>query len=156
MARAEGSPVGITQVFTNDVRLYHYDYLSHLAPLAIRTFANSLAWQRRYMGWLPSESTIVLLQDIADYGNAHTYSAPHDMLAFDVAPLSHAFETFPASERMYQLMNHELVHLVQGDMATEEDKRWRRFFLGKVDVSSRNPETILYSYLTEPRLNAPR
>ena len=54
----------------------------------------------------------------------------------------------PASERMYQLMNHELVHVVQGDMATEEDKRWRRFFLGKVDVSSRDPESMFYSYLT--------
>ena len=53
---------------------------------------------------------------------------------------------------MYQLMNHELVHVVQGDMETEEDKRWRRFFLGKVDASSRDPESMFYSYLTAPRL----
>ncbi len=108
------------------------------------------------MGWTPSEPTVVLLQDFADYGNAHTYSAPHDMLVFDVAPLYHTFETFPASERMYQLMNHELVHVVQGDMETGEDKRWRRFFLGKVDVSSRDPESMFYSYLTQPRMTAPR
>ena len=124
--RCRRESVGISQVETQDLRLYYYDYLSHLAPYTVRTFTNSLAWQRRYMGWTPSESTIMLLQDVADYGNAHTYSAPHDMIAFDVAPLSHAFETFPASERMYQLMNHELVHVVQGDMETEEDKRWRR------------------------------
>ncbi len=155
-AAADESPVGISEIFTKDLRLYFYDYLSYLAPYTVRTFTNSLAWQRRYFGWTPSEPTIVLLQDFADYGNAHTYSVPHDMLAFDVAPLSHAFETFPASERMYQLMNHELVHVVQGDMATEEDKRWRRFFLGKVDVSSRDPESMFYSYLTAPRLTAPR
>ena len=33
---------------------------------------------------------------------------------------------------MYSLMNHEMVHIVQGDIASEEDRRWRRFFLGKV------------------------
>src|SRR5262249_38361352 len=49
-----------------------------------------------------------------------------------------------------------LVHVVQGDMETEEDKRWRRFFLGKVETSSRDPESMFYSYLTEPRLTAPR
>ena len=42
----------------------------------------------------------------------HQYSAPHSRLVFDVAPLSHAFETFPASERMFSLMNHEMVHVV--------------------------------------------
>ena len=155
-AADEQSPSGISQIYTKDLRLFYYDYLSHLAPYTVRTFTNTLAWQRRYMGWTPSEPTILLLQDVADYGNAHTYSAPHDMIAFDVAPLSHAFETFPASERMYQLMNHELVHVVQGDMETEEDKRWRRFFLGKVDASSRDPESMFYSYVTAPRLTAPR
>ena len=156
VAAADVSPVGISQIFTKDLRLYYYDYLSDLAPYAVRTFTNSVAWQRKYLGWLPSEATIVLLQDIADYGNASTFSAPHDMLVFDVAPLSHAFETFPASERMYQLMNHELVHVVQGDMEIEEDKRWRRFFAGKVEASSRDPESMFYSYLTAPRLTAPR
>jgi len=155
-AAADESPVGISQIYTKDLRLYYYDYLSYLAPYAVRTFTNSLAWQRRYFGWEPSEPTVILLQDIADYGNAHTYSAPHNMLAFDVAPLSHAFETFPASERMYQMMNHELIHVVQGDMAAAEDNRWRRFFLGKVPASSRDPESMFYSYLTSPRLTAPR
>jgi hypothetical protein len=52
--------------------------------------------------------------------------------------VSRAFETFSASETVYNLMNHELVHVVQGDMATEEDTRWRRFFLGKVEAQSKN------------------
>ena len=75
---------------------------------------------------------------------------------FDIAPLSHAFETFPASERMYSLMNHELIHVVQSDIATEEDRRWRRFFLGKVAAQPQHPESLLYSYLTVPRFTAPR
>ena len=79
-----------------------------------------------------------------------------NMLVFDVAPLSHAFETFPASERMYSLMNHELVHLATNDIASEEERRWRRFFLGKVAAQRQNPESLLYSYLTTPRYTAPR
>ena len=70
----------------------------------------------------------------------------------DIAPLSHAFETFPATERMYTLMNHELVHSAQGDVADGEDRRWRRFFHGKVAPQREDPETLLYSYLTVPRL----
>ncbi len=86
---------------TKDLHLYYYDYLSFLQPHAVRTFTNSLAWQRRIFGWLPSEPTTVQLTDWNDYGNAHAYVQPHDRLVFDVAPLSHTFETFPASERMY-------------------------------------------------------
>ncbi len=154
-AAADRSPVDIYGVETKDLHLYYYDYLSFLEPHAVRTFTNSLAWQRRIFGWLPSEPTTVQLTDWNDYGNAHAYVQPHDWLVFDVAPLSHTFETFPASERMYSLMNHELIHEVQGDIANAQDRRWRRFFLGKVAVDSRNPESLLYSYLTVPRLTAP-
>src|SRR6478672_9531719 len=129
---AEESPVGISYVETRDLRLYYYDSLGYLVPHAIRTFTNSLAWQRRMLGWETSETTYVLLQDFSDYGGASTYSAPLNLLVFDVSPLSHAFETYPASERMYSLMNHELVHVSTNNVATEEDLRWRRFFLGKV------------------------
>ncbi len=106
--------------------------------------------------WVPSEPTTVLLQDFADYGNAYAFSAPRGMLLIDVAPSSRAFETNPAGERMYSTMNHELVHVVQSDIASEEDRRWRRFFLGKVPAQSQNPESLLYSYLTIPRFTTPR
>jgi hypothetical protein len=156
IATADESPVHISGVRTKDLNLYYFDSLSYLEPHAVRTFTNSLAWQRRVFGWAPSEPTIVLLQDFTDYGNAHTYSAPRSILLFDTAPLSLAFETYPASERMYSLMNHELIHVVQSDIASEEDLRWRRFFLGKVDAQSMNPESIVYSYLTTPRYTTPR
>ena len=98
---ADESPVGISGVETPDLKLYYYDYLGNIAPLAVRTFTNSREWQRRMFGWSPSERTTVLLQDFADYGNALAYAAPRSTLIFDVAPLSRAFETSPASERMY-------------------------------------------------------
>src|SRR6266550_1000258 len=153
---AAENPLGLSYVQTKDLRLVYFDSLAYLVPHAVRTFTNSLEWQRRMFGWVPSESTTVLLADLQDYGNASTWSAPHNTAFFAIAPLSHAFETYPASERMYSLMNHELVHVMQGDIASEEDRRWRRFFLGKVSPQSQHPESLLYSYLTVPRFTAPR
>jgi hypothetical protein len=154
-AAADG-PVGISGVTTKELQLYYPASLSYLAPHAIRTFTNSLAWQRRMFGWVPTETLTVQLQDFSDYGNASTFAAPRGWLIFDVSPLSHAFETYPASERMYSLMNHELIHVVQSDVANDEDRRWRRFFLGKVSPQAKNPETLLYNYLTIPRFASPR
>lgn len=153
---AADSGLGLSYVRTKDLDLIYFDSLKYLVPHAVRTFTNSLAFQRKIFGWDPSEPTIVLLKDLSDYGAAVTNTLPHDRVVIDVAPISHAFETFPASERLYTLMNHELVHVTQGDMATAEDRRWRNFFGGKVRVETDNPETLLYSYLTSPRNAVPR
>ena len=153
---AADSDLGLSYVRTKDLDLIYFDSLKYLVPHAVRTFTNSLTFQRKTFGWDPSEPTIVLLKDLSDYGAAVTNTLPHDRVVIDVAPISHAFETFPASERLYTLMNHELVHVTQGDMATAEDRRWREFFGGKVRVETANPETLLYSYLTSPRNAVPR
>ena len=155
-AADDESPVQMSYVETKDVKVIYYDPLGYLVPHAVRTFTNSLAWQRRMFGWTPSEATTIVLNDFSDFGNAGQGSAPHSKLVFDVAPPSHAFETFPATERMSFLMNHEMVHVAAGDVASEEDRRWRRFFLGKVAPQRQHPETLLYSYLTVPRFNSPR
>lgn len=156
MAIADDDPLGMSYVETKDLRLIYFDPLDFLAPHSVRTFTNSLAWQRRTFGWNPSEPTTILLKDLSDYGNAAAGVAPHSRLVFDIAPQSHAFETYPASERMFSLMNHELIHIVEGDISSAEDRRWRRFFLGKVAPQPQNPESLLYNYLTVPRFTAPR
>lgn len=154
---AEESPLALSYVETKDLKLFYFDpTLSYLMPHAVRTFTNSLEWQRRVFGWVPYERTSVLLKDFADYGNASAGAAPTNSLTFDIAPLSHAFETNSASERLYCLMNHELVHVATADMWTEQDRWWRRFFHGKIYPDAHNPETLVYSYLTVPRFIAPR
>ncbi len=156
-AEEEKSALGLSYVETADVKLFYFDpTLSYLAPHATRAFTNSLAWQRRVLGWVPYEPTTVLLKDFADYGNATAGVAPRNFLTFDIAPLSHAFETNSASERLYCLFNHELVHVSTMDMWSSQDRDWRRFFFGKVYPESQNPETLLYSYLTTPRFIVPR
>ena len=153
-ASADGNSLGMSYVETPDLRLVYFDPLAFLVPHAARTALNSLAFQKRTFGWTPSRNPTILMKDYSDYAAA--VSAPRNRLIVDIAPMSHVFETFPATERMYTLMNHELVHVSQGDIGAAQDRRWRALFLGKVSPSSKHPETLLYSYLTVPRFSAPR
>ena len=150
------SPLGMSYVETPDLSLIYFDSLAYLVPHSVRSFTNALAWQRRMFDWTPSEAPGVLLKDFSDYGGGSAWVAPRDTLFLDIAPLSLAFETFPAAERMYSLMNHETVHLATSDIASEADRRWRRLFFGKVPPQSENPESLLYGWLTVPRFMAPR
>src|SRR5205823_9828000 len=106
--------------------------------------------------WEPYERTTVLLKDFSDYGNASASPIPRNTLRFDVAPLSYAFETYSASERLYQIMNHELTHVATNEIWSPEDRAWRRLLGGKVFPQWQHPETLVYSYLTVPRFTAPR
>ena len=155
-AAAEENPLGMSYVDTKDLKLIYFDPLEYLVPHTVRTFTVSREWQKRMFGWTPSESTIVLLKDLSDYAGAAAFAAPHGRLFVDIAPLSHAFETFPASERMFSLMNHEEVHVASNDVWSEEDRRWREIFFGKVAPQAKHPESLIYSYLTVPRFTAPR
>ena len=129
---------------------------SYLVPYAVRTFFNSLEFQRRLLGYEPDTDITVLLADFEDYGNAGVSVVPRSIMMVQVAPLSFAFETIAANERMNTIMNHELVHVATMDQATKRDRRFRTLFGGKVNAISEQPETIFYSYLTAPRAAAPR
>jgi hypothetical protein len=154
---AEQSPLGLSFIETKDLRLVYFDpTLSYLVPHAVRTFTNALAWERRVLGWEPHEKTTVLLKDFSDYGNASATPLPRNTLRFDIAPVSYAFETYSASERLYSIMNHELVHVATTDISSESDRAWRRLFGGKVFPQQPHPETLVYSYLTTPRFTVPR
>jgi hypothetical protein len=155
--RAEDdNPLGLSYVKTPDLQLIYFDGLGYLAPHAVRTFTNALAWQRRIFGWVPSQATAVLLKDFADYGGGAAWAAPRNTMFLDVAPPSLAFETSSTAERMYWLMNHELAHVANGDAASQQDLAWRRLLRGKVTPQAQNPESLLYAYLTVPRFNTPR
>ena len=54
------------------------------------------------------------------------------------------------------IVNHELVHVVTLDQAAGADRIFRRLFSGKVMPVAEQPESILYFFLTTPRVAAPR
>ena len=151
------APFVMDEIDTDDLQLLYLDpFQTYLTPLVASTFYNSLQFQRRIFEWTPSEKTMVLMTDLADYGNASAGASPHNGIIVYVAPPSRTLETMPSSERMYSLMNHETVHVANVDVANSRDRRWRRFFGGKPAPNQEHPESILYNYLTVPRYNAPR
>jgi len=156
-AAALADDLNLSVLETEDLRLIYFDPAqTYLVPHVVRSFHNSLAWQRRVFGWVPYEKTTLLLKDFTDSGNAAARSAPNNAITVDIAPLSRTFETFTSSERIYMLMNHELVHVVTMDQFARRDEAWRKVFAGKLNPEGAHPETLLYSYLTVPRVTVPR
>ena len=148
---------GLDYFDTADMRmLYFSPGESYLVPYAARSFENSLQSQRQIFDYQPWDRVSVLLLDFADHGNAGAYPVPRNQVTVDIAPRPPTFETTAPAERMRSWMKHELVHLVTTDQPNSNDIRARNFFRGKIRAESAHPETILYSYLTNPRLFAPR
>ena len=147
----------LSTIETDRLRLIYLEPLqSYLAPHAARCFHNSLAFQQRLFGFESKEKVTVILSDFADYGNAGAGSVPRNGVAVSIAPMSLAYESYPANERMNTLMNHELVHVANFDRAGGWDGFFRRLFAGKVPAEADHPETVLYNYLSSPRSSAPR
>ena len=148
---------GLQVVETDRLRLLYFDPTeTHLVPRVIQTYHDSLDQQQNILGYEPAEKTTVLLTDFSDTGNAGAGTVPSNALTVNIAPLSLAFETSSPAERMYTIMNHEMVHIATMDEAAPKDERYRRFFGGKVLATSEHPETILYQFLTAPRKSSPR
>ena len=109
-----------------------------LVPHAARTFSNALDWQRRIFGWEPSERTTVCCcaTSPTTATRASRRAAQH-AAAVDIAPMSHAFETYPGERA------HVLVDEPRDGARRDERHRVRartgagaRFFLGKVPPQS--------------------
>jgi len=147
----------LSSIETANLRLLYFDPSeTFLTPYVVKSFENSLNHQRSVFNYEPSEKVTVLLTDFADYGNAGAIVVPRNALLVDIAPSPFTFETSDTAERMYSIMNHELVHLVSIDQTARKDQFYRRLFGGKVASIPEHPETILYGYLTNPRRSSPR
>ncbi|MBT8253775.1 MAG: hypothetical protein HKN00_01960 [Flavobacteriaceae bacterium] len=142
---------------TTEMKLVTYDYgHKYILPHATRCFHKSLEFHKRLFDYVPSERITILIQDFGDFGNAGATAVPKNAVSMGLSPFSYAFETNPAGERVFSMMNHELIHVVALDNAAPSDRFFRSLFLGKVDPSNAHPESMFYSYLTTPRRYSPR
>src|SRR5882672_1149819 len=142
---------------TADVRLIYFDPTeSFLVPHAARTFLNSLEFQKRLFDFHPAGPITLFLADFSDSGNAGATVVPYNSVITQIAPFSFAFETIAGNDRMNIIMNHELVHVATMDQTAARDRFFRRLFGGKVLPVAEQPESILYFFLTTPRVAAPR
>jgi hypothetical protein len=142
---------------TRDLRLVYFDpALGYVTPHAARCFEGALAFHRELFSYRPSGKVTVLLSDFTDSGNAAASAVPRNFVKLDMAPLSFAFETVVANERVNFVMSHELVHVTSSDQAAGSERFFRGLFRGKVSPVAAQPESILYFSLTTPRAAAPR
>ena len=73
-----------------------------------------------------------------------------------IAPLGFAFETLAGNERMNTIMNHELVHMATMDQAAGPTGCSGASSAARCMPIAAQPESILYFFLTTPRVAAPR
>jgi hypothetical protein len=147
----------LNKIETNDFNIVstnpQFDYvLNH----AIRCSHNALDFHKILFEYDPKEKIFVLFQDFGDYGNGGATSLPNNLISTCIAPLNYAFESSVAGERVFSIMNHELVHIAALDNASQSDLFYRKLFMGKVKSSNEHPISIFYSYLTNPRYYSPR
>ena len=129
---------------------------SYILPHLTRCFENSLGFHKDLFDYQPSEEITVLLQDFDDYGYAGATPLPSNYLTIGIEPFEYVYETSPTNERINWVMSHELLHIVASDQVAPKDRKWRKFFGGKVVPDPVQPLSMLYAYLTTPRLYAPR
>jgi len=136
--------------------VYLYDPQEYLLPHMARCFANSMQFYGTHFGYKPKEPVTILMQDFDDYGYAGASAMPVNYLTLGIEPFEYVYETSPTNERINWVMSHELMHIVASDMAAGGDLEARKLFFGKVGATADQPLSILYSYLTTPRIYAPR
>ncbi len=142
---------------TDNLQLIYYDRgHAYLVPHLIRSYENALQYHKNLFDYELTERVTMILEDLGDYGNAGATSVPHNLVLIGISPVPFDFETTPIGERLTSSMNHELVHIVALDMASRSDKVYRTLFSGKVRPDNDDPISILYGYLTTPRLYSPR
>jgi len=81
------------------------------------------------------------------------YRAPRNRIFLDIAPSNEPYETVSSAGWFGWTAVHELTHIV--DKRSHKPGRYAlpaACFMAKVDVDSAHPETLLYNYLTVPRL----
>jgi len=141
---------------TEKLRLIYFPSESFLANHTASCFENSLRFHEKLFDYKPTEKVNVLLHDFGDYANAAAGAVPQNTIIVTIAPFNYVFETMPANERINAIMHHELVHVLSSDKAARSDRFFRSIFFGKVTPAEENPLTMLYGYLTAPRLYVPR
>lgn len=150
-------PFEIDALETDELRLLYFDpFHTYLKPHLTRTYENSVQFHKQIFNWEPYDRPTIVLQDFIDYGGGAAVPSPYNLVLIDVAPKNHTLETTPGNERFFMLMNHEMTHIATMDVSNQQDLRWRRFFGGKVQQTNDHPESILFNYLTVPRLSTPR
>lgn len=143
-------------VETKDLRvLYYAPAEQFLVEPVVQSLTASLERQRQLFRSTGSEPMVVLLRDFADVSSAAVAVTPRNRVFMDVAPQTDPYEYTTAGDLRAALSAHATMSVRTLDQSNPTIDAYRHAFLGKVDVDSHHPETLLYHYLTVPRTNTP-
>lgn len=157
LAEDNGPQIRFRAIETPDLRIVYYDSEhEYILPHLTRSYENSMQFYKKFFGYTPTERVTVFFQDFDDYGYAGTSTIPNNYLTLGIEPFEYVYETCPTNERFNWVMMHELMHVVASENSTGIDNFFRAALFGKVNATPENPESILYTYLTNPRRYAPR
>jgi hypothetical protein len=140
---------------TDHFNIVYFPLEGYLAPHVARCFENAMQADRKLFEFTPTQRVTVFLDDFGDTGNAAASAVPNNRILVKIAPFPYIFEVVLGNERMNWVANHELIHILAVDEADHTDLVFRRLLGGKVAPASDNPLSMIYSYLTAPRLYAP-
>jgi hypothetical protein len=142
---------------TRNVKVFFYDPAhEYLVEHLIRCFETALEGERARFQYAPKEQVSILLEDFADFGHGSAGTMPKAFSNISLEPVNYTFETLPANERIQWIVNHELVHVITGDVSSGRERVLRRLFGGKTAVTAEDPVSIAYSAMSTPRAYAPR
>ena len=144
-------------VQTEDLNLVYYNFgHEYLINHTIRSYTNALDFHKEKFNYDITEPVTVIMSDFGDFAQGGASAVPNNVILMGIAPFHYAYETNPANERIGVLMKHELVHIIAQEKSTRADRRYRKLFGGKVYPESEDPISMLYSYMTAPRIFSPR
>lgn len=129
---------------------------AYLVPQVVGTFEAALHFHQQLFGYVSPDRMNVLMHDLWHHGNAGAWPLPQNRVTIGISPYARDYEAAPSPERMASSMNHELAHIFTIDKTTASDRFFRSIFSGKVSANKEAPLSVAYSYLTVPRLYAPR
>jgi hypothetical protein len=144
-------------VKTDDLKLVYYNFgHEYLLNHTIRSYTNALNFHKEKFQYDLTEPVTVIMSDFGDFAQGGASAVPNNVILMGIAPFHYAYETNPANERIGVLMKHELVHIIAQEQSSSSDRFYRKVFAGKVFPDSDDPISMLYGYLTSPRIFAPR
>jgi hypothetical protein len=130
--------------------------LDYVLKHAIMCSHSALNFHKKLFDYDPKEKIFVMFQDFGDFGNGGATSIPNNFATACISPMNYSFESSTAGERVFSIMNHEMVHITALDNASSSDLFYQKLFAGKVLNTNDHPISMFYSYLTSPRYYSPR
>jgi hypothetical protein len=144
-------------ITTKDLNLVYYNFgHEYLINHTIRSYTNALDFHKEKFDYQITEPVTVIMSDFGDFAQGGASAVPNNVILMGIAPFHYVYETNPANERIGVLMKHELVHIIAQEKSSSSDRFYRKLFAGKVFADSDDPISMLYSYLTAPRIFSPR